>query len=438
LATLTNWFLSQIEFLPAHILGESSRLASGRLLEQIIGARELSEVRALLDRPPSGAPRVPTVLLPGIMGSLLASVRGIISPLWLSPGVIANGHINLLDLNEEGTGDRSPDVEIVPIGIEKVTYLKLILALARETRLYEFPYDWRRHLEWNAGVLHKAIERWSIAQPSRRFVLVGHSMGGMLARTYLARYPREAEQRIERVIMLGTPLYGVALALLIFPGQTTESKIVSNLHPDNDVRRFVTNLPSAYQLLPPPPELFALGHPYPANWDVYDASAWGIPHLRQDYLDDARRYHRLLSESDPQVEVIEIVGCNRSTVTGVLRSQDAEDVDNLPTFTPVEQNSQEELGDGTVPLWSTRMEGITTYYLDEGHHFLPSNGDAIQAILALIHGQTPLLPRELPQPTGVLRRLSQVPVLQQVRDLRQRIESGNLTREDLGKLFFAR
>jgi len=420
------------------MLGESSRLASGRLLEQIIGARELGEVRTLLDRPPSDAPRAPTVLLPGIMGSLLVSIRGISSPLWLSPGVIVNGHINLLDLNEDGTGDRSPDVEIVPVGIEKVIYLKLLLTLARETRLYEFPYDWRRHLEWNAGVLHDTIKRWSIAQPDRRFVLVGHSMGGMLARTYLALYPREAERRIERVIMLGTPLSGVALALLAFPGQTTESKIVSSLHPDNDVRRFVTNLPSAYQLLPPPPELFAPSRPYPANWDVYDAVAWGIPQVRQDYLDDARRYHHLLSESDPQVDVIEIAGCNRSTVTEVRRSQDAEHADGLPTFTPIELDTQEELGDATLPLWSTRMEGITTYFVDEEHHFLPSNGDAIQAILALIHGQTPLLPRDLPEPTCVLTRLSRVPLLQQVKELRQRIESGDLTREDLIKLFFAR
>jgi hypothetical protein len=42
------------------------------------------------------------VLLPGIMGSLLASVRGISAVLWFNPTVVLDGHINLLDLNDDG------------------------------------------------------------------------------------------------------------------------------------------------------------------------------------------------------------------------------------------------------------------------------------------------------------------------------------------------
>ena len=104
-------------------------------------------------------PDLPVFLLGHSMGSLLASIRGISAMLWLNTTVLAQGQLDLLDLNEDGTDDRSPDVEIVPVGIEKLTYLRMILTLAKETRLYEFPYDWRRHLEDSADRLHRTFVR---------------------------------------------------------------------------------------------------------------------------------------------------------------------------------------------------------------------------------------------------------------------------------------
>ena len=436
---LAQWLLGRLELMPLEVLRESAgRRAVERLLIRILGEREAAEVRALLSYRPGVTPRSHAILLPGVMGSILASVRGISAMLWPNPTVVLNGHINLLDLNAQGTGDQSPDVEIMPIGIEKLTYLKTILTLASETRLYEFPYDWRRHLEWNATLLHEAIERWSTLHLERRFTLVGHSMGGILARTYLARYPREAEERVERVIMLGTPLRGVAISVLTFYGDTPPAKIVSRLHPGNDVIHFTANLPSSYQLLPPPPDQFRSDRPYPVNWDLYNADAWGLPHTRQDYLDDARRLHKLISDSDPQVEQVEIAGCYRRTLTDVWRALDDDKPAARPNCTLVHQEGGEDSGDETVPLWSTRMEGITTYYVEEAHLHLPSNRHVLGALLELIHGGAPALPRELPEPLGLMGRLRSVPLMQQVAKVRRRIENGEFSRQDLERLFFAR
>jgi len=434
--TLSDWLLDWLEAAPLDLLRGSTLLDPRRLVERILGEREAEEVRALLDRPPSTAPRVPTVLLPGIMGSLLASIRGISTILWFDPTVILNGHLNLLDLNDDGTGDRSPDVEIVPVGIEKLFYLKLVLTLARETRLYEFPYDWRRHLEWNAQQLHRALERWSAAAPQRRFTLVGHSMGGMVARTYLALYPKEAEQRIERVILLGSPLHGVPLAALVFNGEIVECQIVARLHPDNDVLRFTSNLPVTYQLLPPPPELFLPERHYPLNWDIYDAGAWGLPNVRQDYLDDARSWHELMARADAQVETIEIAGCHRATLTDIRCPAEGSPGDSA--YALVTQEHGEDSGDDTVPLWSVRKEGVSTYYIEDRHRNLPSNRAVLGAILELAHGGKPDLPRVVPEPSGLLERLRTAPAMQQAMELRRRLEAGELTREDLQKLFFAR
>ncbi|MCD6520298.1 MAG: alpha/beta fold hydrolase [Anaerolineae bacterium] len=433
---LSQWFLDQLELMPDQVLRQTAGLRTPeRIIERILGEREAAEIRALLSRPLCKKDRVPTIFLPGIMGSLLASVRGLSVLLWFNPTVILNGYVNLLDLDEEGTQDRSPDVEIVPVGIEKVTYLKMILSLAGATRLYEFPYDWRKRLEWNAQLLHRAIQRWSLVTPERRFVLIGHSMGGMLARTYLALYPKEAEQHIERVIMLGSPLHGVPVAVLIFSGQTTPSKIVSKLNPHNDVISFAANLPASYQLLPPPPELFKAKRPYPVNWDLYNAREWKLPAVRQDYLNEAKRFHQLIAQADPQVEIVEIAGCHKRTLTDIWLSKESE---NSPEYTLVYHSSGEESGDDTVPLWSTQLEGITTYYIQEKHHFLPSNAQVIEAVLELTQGGVPSLPQKLPAPSKLIERIRPASLLQQVKELRQRIERNELRREDIDKLFFAR
>lgn len=436
---LSQWLLSQLEMMPLSLLRQGVELrAPSRLVDMLLGEREAAEVRALLAQPTGDQPRTATVLIPGIMGSLLASVRGICALIWLNPEVIANGHINLLDLDDEGRADRSPDVDIVPVGIEKITYLKLVVTLARESRLYEFPYDWRRHVESNADLLHEGIQRWAQNDPARRFTLVGHSMGGMVARTYLARHPREAEAKVERVILIGSPIHGAPIAACIFTGQTQPSRVVVRLHDGNDVVRFASGLPSTYQLLPPPPELWRSERNYPADWDLYDAASWGQTPVRQRFLDDARQLHALLADADPQVERVQIAGCNRRTPTDIYRIAPEADDPGPSELGMVLQESGPDSGDELVPLWSTRAKGVTTYYVEESHHALPANDHVLGAVTALIHGEPCPLPDAPPLASGILSTLRSAPLIQQVSELRERIETGRLMREDLAKLFFAR
>ncbi len=91
-----------------------------------------------------------------------------------------------------------------------------------------------------------------------------------------------------------------------------------------------------------------------------------------------------------------------------------------------------------MPLWSTRHANIPTYYIEEDHNLLPGNPAAIEAVLALVRGETPALPAELPEPANILQKLKPLSLLQQVADLRQHIESGEMTRVDLHKMLFAR
>jgi pimeloyl-ACP methyl ester carboxylesterase len=437
--TWTNWLLEQMQLMPPQLWQEDLLRGPERIWEMLLGEREVAEVRAMLDRPPAEGPRVATVFMPGVMGSLLASVRGISALLWFNPRVMVDGQINLLDLNEDGTADHAPDVDVVPIGIEKMIYLKLILTLARETRLYEFPYDWRKRLEYNARLLHAAIERWAAAAPGRQFVLVGHSMGGVLARTYAALFPAEAQARLRRVILIGSPLYGAAMTPLVFGGETPSTRTLARLHPDNDVAALTRSMPSLYQLLPPPPDLFAPRRPYPCNWDLYDAHAWGVPGVRQDYLDEAWRFHQLLANADPQVETVQIAGCHQETVTDVWHAPAAEGqpAAETPRYTLVCQEGGEDSGDGLVPLWSAYRAGRPTYFAEAEHSALPGDPRVLSALLELVHDGTPELPDVLPEPSGVLQRLAETPLAQQVSELRRRFEQGRFSRDDLRRMLFA-
>jgi triacylglycerol lipase len=58
--------------------------------------------------------------------------------------------------------------------------------------------------------LHRAIEQLCKDTGSQRIVIVGHSMGGLVARAYLRDH---GSARIARVVTLGTPHHGTMLAL---------------------------------------------------------------------------------------------------------------------------------------------------------------------------------------------------------------------------------
>jgi len=420
-----------------------ARLQAGddeEVVEQLFGSTEVAEMRALMATPGAVGPRElgpreAVVLLPGMMGSLLSSIRGLTTLLWINPAIFLNGQCRYLELNQDGTGDGSPNIASVPNSLEKLVYLKIGLALRRRVDLYEFPYDWRRPIEWNGDILHEHIERWADGNPDQQFTLVGHSMGGLVSRAYLARHSQLAERRVKHLIMHGTPHYGVASTIqnLIMGNQMMD--IVTKLNDKNEPRRLVMNLPSVYQLLPSPPDLFPSSRPYPANWDLYDAAAWQLEDLRPDYLEAGRRFHELLIGADPQVQITEIAGCNVNTLVEVRRDAGPDD---KPEYEFIYTEEGPDSGDDTVPLWSALLPGAKVYYIQQGHTDLPSNRQVIQATLELIHGGTPDLPTQLPpRKPGLFGAGALAPAEVEADRLRARLEEGTANQEDLSRLYFA-
>lgn len=401
---------------------------------QLLGAEMVTELQSISFAPPLAGAREEVVLIPGIMGSNLASIRGVTALVWVNPLLFLQGNGRYLRLNAAGDDDETPEVELMPVGLEKLAYLKPGLFFHRQASLHEFPYDWRRPIEANADILKRSIDRWSAGDAQRKFNLVAHSMGGLVARAYLARHPKHAGQHVQRLIQLGTPNFGAANAVDNLVNGNTMMAIVDRLNARNEMRRLVFCLPSVYQLLPAPPECFPAGRSYPANFDLYAASEWRIPDIRQANLDKARIFHRTLAASDPQLPIDVIAGANIDTMvaTDLLFEGD------VPRLQPLRQSSGADSGDGTVPLWSVRLPAARVFYTQVVHRDLPADSGVLRAVLDLIRtggcdlSQTLPVPRPFPfEPPAALS------VDGQAESLRTRIEAGTAAKEDLQQLFFA-
>ena len=136
-------------------------------------------------------------VLPGIMGSQLGFVRGGQRPndiLWLDPIDINFGR--LIELKLPG------NPKIVALGAMSYTYLKLTLSLRKagfDTVLLD--YDWRHDL----ATLGKLLAERIAADGHEQVALLGHSMGGLVARAALTH---AAGRQVSQVVTLGTPNHG--------------------------------------------------------------------------------------------------------------------------------------------------------------------------------------------------------------------------------------
>ena len=128
------------------------------------------------------------VVLPGIMGSELTTIdrSGYQARIWLNIPRIVAGQIERLRLSLDGRNEYDPRFDVEPTGILKAYYGELILSLSQNWNVHTFWFDWRKNLNLAADALNASITRWFGDQPVH---LVAHSMGGLVARTFIHRHP---------------------------------------------------------------------------------------------------------------------------------------------------------------------------------------------------------------------------------------------------------
>ncbi len=261
---------------------------AGLVLARALARRPSLDLR-LLRRNGNDPDVAPVVVVPGILGSELVRSDG--TQVWLNAGnavghhdlalpatlPLGSGRDGLVPGRLLGTDDVLPRI----FGFTEYPDLVDILRGAG-LRYHVFTYDWRRDLAECAARLDERLEALAgeLGDPEARFSLVGHSMGGLVARYYLrfggaplredAPVSWAGARRLRSLTLVATPNSGSVPSLDAILNGNRVGLSFTTL-----AASVISTMPSIYQLLPPAgtPSLLdeRLG---PLAADVQDPATW--------------------------------------------------------------------------------------------------------------------------------------------------------------------
>lgn len=309
-------------------------------------------------------------LLPGIMGSQLGHWHPIgqaADLLWLDPSDIVRGRLAELHWGA--------DTALEPLGGIVYSYLALKLRLqAAGFSVVLYDYDWRQDLR----VLGAQLATRLRADSRGPLALVGHSMGGLLARAALAQCAADATgARIAHVVGLGTPHGGSLAAVQALRGVYPVVCRLAALDPGHsaeDLSRDVFgSFMSVYQLLPA----------VSGGLDLFNPRSWprgAGPDVA--LLRAARDFGAHLAPVDGRF--ISIIGTGQRTVTGLERRGGQFHYDISAA------------GDGTVAAVHATLPSARNFYLRCEHSELPRSELVANALADLLRsGRTRRLPQRV-------------------------------------------
>lgn len=345
----------------------------------------------------------PVILIPGILGTEMK--RGS-ETLWIDAlRIITNIGDEFMDpLMLDGGGQ--PVDNLVSIGDVLRTalgggfnYFKgLIDELERaqyqeNTDLFVFPYDWRLDNRLTAIQLKQKIDQILAATGAGRVNLVAHSMGGLVAKQYIADNP---QSKINKLIFIGTPHLGaVSAAKTLLFGDNLGMQFVLSFLNEREIKKIARNMASIYQLLPSEAYISLTGGYF---YDLIQRKILNYAEtvnyligkgLNAGLLAAAAAFHSSIDSLDlpGAAEVYNIAGCKTATIKNIIRRSGGR---------PGAEEYYLDLatGDGTVPLYSadrSGQSGITNLYVRKTvHSKMPSLDNIRQLIVQIITGADPV------------------------------------------------
>ena len=340
------------------------------------------------------------VLLPGIIGSRLTKDGKVV---WgLSAGVLARSlltrgrrirkalflHQDPVDEDDLGDGivaDRLlPDLHLLP-GLWKINgysevsdMIERRFDVERGKNFFHFPYDWRRDNRVSARKLQKQSHTWLNAwrehsgNNDARLILIGHSMGGLVARYFLEVL--EGWKSTRALITFGTPYRGSLNAV-----DALSNGIKKGPFGLINLTRLARSLTSLYQLLP--------------TYQCYDPGTGamhrvheetGVPNIALDVAKDAAGFHREIRNAveenqesaryrDEGYKIFPVVGIAQRTYQSARRNGSKVEMQH------VDFEGKDRRGDGTVPRASAtplELSQSSREIFSGTKHASLQNGDA--------------------------------------------------------------
>lgn len=348
------------------------------------------------------------VLIPGIGGSSL-SHQG--KPVWdFTPGAFLRGVFSLgksidrlrLDGDDPDADDLGdgvvatrllPDLHIVP-GLEwRIDGYSHIARQMIEQfgcvpgdNYFELPYDWRRDNRVAARTLarsaHGWLQRWrdKSGNTEAKLILIGHSMGGIVARLYLELL--DGWRQTRSLITFGTPYLGSVNALDFLANGFRKGWGPFVVDISDTLRSFT----SVYQLLPS----YRCMRGADGAWLPLDGVDWTGTAVDPDRVAAALRMHRDLrtqvdsrrSSGDEGYEIRPVAGDYQRTMWSAS-------LQNGVVTTSFLRSLEEEGGDGTVPKVSALPHeylaaGTNVAYVSQAHASLQNDKAVLDHVGGLL------------------------------------------------------
>ena len=314
-----------------------------------------------------GKKRRRVMILPGVMASLLGEPKGSSNHVkWLDPVEVIAGNLFHLSFAARPLLGTS----VAPL-LPSYLPLKLRLQLAGHD-VDIVHYDWRHKVEDLGAELARKI----VEDKSDKVTLVAHSMGGLVTRSAL-KQSAAANAKVDRVVQLGTPNLGAPALAQAFRGSYPLLQTVLELdlkHTADDYGALVAGFPGMYALLPPQGTPFGIA--------LRDPGVWPKSGVQPDagFLANCGKSQDDLLKPDARFFLV--AGANVDTVTNVRKQGD----DFVYEYSMA--------GDGTVPVVSAQMPGITQAWFADGvvHDHLCVSPTTCDAAASILDGNSPKLP----------------------------------------------
>ncbi|MCK0508780.1 alpha/beta fold hydrolase [Aromatoleum anaerobium] len=341
------------------------------------------------------------IMLPGIMGSHL-EVRAADR----LPGEGDRVWFDFLDLASGGLAkirfDR-PDVR--EEALFDMFYGELAEYLADSHFVIRCPYDWRQPLQAagaSADHLAAVLKQALAEHPNQPVRLLAHSLGGLVARTMIAKHPDLWAQLVRRpggrLVMLGTPNNGSHLMVEALLGKSDLVRKLARLDLRHDMQHvldIVAGFPGALQLLPRPG---FVDNGATLHADYLDAAVW--PALAQHNRDRWFGDHRV---GRPDADTVaQARALWQTTLAAGTAPQPVERVvyvfgkaGNTPCGLVLDGGRLKMVGtpegDGSVSWASGRLAGLPDgqcWFMPADHAGLTGTEEHFPAIVDLLHAGT--------------------------------------------------